>query len=61
MRVRVADKRRAHEIIATSDDRGFSLTDALTYAVMVRVSINHAFTFDRHSGQLGFIEFEQPA
>ena len=35
-------------------DKDFSLTDAISFAVMERLQITQAFTFDRHFAQYGF-------
>lgn len=53
-RVRLGDEQRAREIILTYDDKDFSLTDATSFAVMERLGIGTAFTFDRHFAQFGF-------
>ncbi len=37
-----------------SADQGVSFTDALSFAVMRRLSIGRAFTFDRHLALAGF-------
>ena len=52
-RVTVADEQRALAIIFQYTDKGFSLTDATSFAVMVRLGITHALTFDRHFAQYG--------
>jgi uncharacterized protein len=49
-----ADERRAREIIFTHDDKDYSFTDATSFAVMERLRIGAAFTFDRHFVQYGF-------
>ena len=54
VRVSAADERRAREIIMTHDDKDYSLTDATSVAVMERLHIGEAFTFDRHFAQFGF-------
>lgn len=54
VRVSAADERRAREIIHGYSDKDFSLTDALSFAVMERLRIGHAFTFDRRFAQYGF-------
>ncbi len=54
VRVGVEDETRAREILTQNDDKDFSLTDALSFAVTERLQIGHAFTFDRHFAQYGF-------
>ena len=54
VRVSAADERRAREIITVYDDRDYSLIDATSFAVMERLRIRTAFTFDRHFAQYGF-------
>lgn len=58
VRVSAADERRAREIITTYQDKDFSLTDATSFAIMERLRIGHAFTFDRHFTQYGFTVLE---
>jgi predicted nucleic acid-binding protein len=48
--VRPADVERAKAIIYQYTDKDFSLTDATSFAVMERLRIPFAFTFDRHFG-----------
>jgi predicted nucleic acid-binding protein len=48
------DERRAREIIFAHNDKDYSLTDATSFAVMERLRIGTAFTFDRHFVQYGF-------
>jgi predicted nucleic acid-binding protein len=48
-----ADLRRAHEIVRQYDDKDFSLTDATSFAIMERLSIRYAFTFDSDFSQYG--------
>jgi predicted nucleic acid-binding protein len=55
IRVNVADEARAREIIHQYQDKDFSLTDATSFAVMERLGIAHAFTFDHNFAQYGFI------
>lgn len=54
IRVSAADELRAREIITVHDDKDYSLTDATSFAVMERLHIGTAFTFDRHFAQFGF-------
>lgn len=53
IRASAADERRAREIIFRYDDKDFSLTDAISFAVIERLGITQAFTFDRHFAQYG--------
>jgi predicted nucleic acid-binding protein len=54
MWVTPADVQRAKAIIYQYDDKDFSLTDATSFAVMERIRVPSAFTFDRHFAQYGF-------
>ena len=54
IRVSAADERRAREIIAQYQDKDFSLTDAASFAVMERLGIRYAFSFDRDFAQYGW-------
>ena len=49
-----ADVERAKAIIYQYTDKDFSLTDAASFAVMERLRVSSAFTFDRHFAQYGF-------
>ena len=53
-RVSVGDELRAREIIFSHADKTYTLTDATSFAVMERLGIATAFTFDRHFAQYGF-------
>lgn len=53
-RVTELDENRAIEIIRTYIDKDFSYTDATSFAVMERLGIRRALTFDRHFEQFGF-------
>jgi len=46
-------ERRAREILVQYDDKAFSLADAVIFAVMERLRIPAAFTFDRNFVQFG--------
>ncbi len=54
VRVSLRDERQARQIIERYDDKDFSLTDATSFAVMERLRIDVAFTFDRNFAQYGF-------
>lgn len=49
------DEQRAKAIVLQYDDKDFSLTDAISFAVMERLGITHAFTLDRHFRQYGWL------
>ena len=53
VRVTTADEELARQIIHQYQDKDFSLTDATSFAVMERLHIPHAFTFDRNFAQYG--------
>ena len=54
VRVRERDEQRAEEILAQYQDKTFSLTDALSFAVMERLGIQAALSLDRHFAQFGW-------
>lgn len=54
VRVSATDERRAREIIGSHVDKDYTLTDATSFAVMERLRIGEAFTFDHHFAQFGF-------
>ena len=54
MRVSQDDETRARQIITQYDDKNFSLTDASSFAIMDRLEITQAFTFDANFSQFGF-------
>jgi predicted nucleic acid-binding protein len=56
VRVRASDEARAKQIIFQYTDKDFSFTDAISFAVMERLGITRAFTFDRHFAQYGFTQ-----
>lgn len=55
VRVSENDERQARHILEQYDDKDFSLTDATSFALMERLGITRAFTFDRHFAQYGFL------
>ena len=55
VRVNARDERRARDTIAQYSDKDYSLTDAMSFAVMERLGIGAAFTLDDHFVQHGFL------
>lgn len=53
-RVTERDERRARAILLHQRDKSCSYVDATSFAVMERVEVKDAFTFDRHFTQYGF-------
>ena len=53
VRLSARDERRAREILSRYDDKDFSFTDATSFAVMERLRISVAFTFDLDFQQFG--------
>jgi predicted nucleic acid-binding protein len=53
-RVSEADERVAWQIILRYRDKGFSYVDATSFAVMERLGISDAFSFDGHFEQYSF-------
>ena len=49
-----ADEQRARAILRRYDDKDFSLTDAISFAIMERLGISQAFSFDSDFAQYGF-------
>ncbi len=56
VRVRARDEEQAKEIIFRYTDKDFSFADALSFAVMERLGISRAFTFDSDLAQYGFTQ-----
>ncbi len=54
VRVSARDEARGQQIIFQYSDKDFSLTDATSFAVMERLRIGTAFSYDRHFAQYGF-------
>lgn len=54
VRIAEEDENRAIDILTRNTDKDFSYTDATSFAVMERLGIEMAFTFDHHFGQYGF-------
>ena len=55
VRVSLRDEHRARDIIRAYDDKTFSLSDATSFAVMERLRISQAFSFDADFRQFGFV------
>jgi uncharacterized protein len=53
VRVSQQDEQQAQEIIFRYDDKNFSYTDSTSFAVMERLGIGPAFTFDHNFAQYG--------
>ena len=55
MRVTPQDERRAREILTRYTDKAFSFTDATSFALMERLGISYAFSFDSDFRQYGMM------
>jgi predicted nucleic acid-binding protein len=53
LRANLADELRARDIVSRFADHQYSLTDAISFAVMDRLGIRRAFTFDDHFARYG--------
>ena len=49
-----SDEQHARDIIRRCTDKGYSYTDATSFAVMERLGLVRVFSFDRHFKQYGF-------
>ena len=54
VRVKEEDEAKAREILRQHTDKGYSLLDATSFAVMRRLGIDSALSFDRHFVQFGW-------
>ena len=54
-RISSEDEERAFRILKTSQDKSYSYTDATSFALIERLSIPFAFSFDKHFSQYGLI------
>jgi predicted nucleic acid-binding protein len=54
IRASEADDQRARDLLRRYDDKDFSLTDATSFAVMERLGLRQAFSFDSDFAQYGF-------
>lgn len=59
IRVTAADEVQALALIARYEDKDFSLTDAISFVIMERLQITHAFSFDDDFHQYGFISLSR--
>jgi predicted nucleic acid-binding protein len=60
VRATEADERRALTILTRYQDKAFSFTDATSFAVMERLRIQYAFSFDTDFQQYGWIVLQPP-
>lgn len=54
VRARASDEQRAQEILFRYTDKAWSFADATSFAIMERLDIRYAFTFDSDFAQYGF-------
>jgi len=54
VRAEAADEAAARSIIYRYADKDFSLTDAISFAIMARLGLGQAFTYDKHFEQYGW-------
>lgn len=54
IRITEDDEKRGKAIIQQYHDKDFSLADAISFAIMERLGLRHAFTFDDHFRRYGF-------
>jgi predicted nucleic acid-binding protein len=53
VRALLSEEERAREILARHTDKGWSLCDAISFAVLETRDVSRAFTFDHHFRQYG--------
>lgn len=58
IRATEGDESRAREIIRRFQDKPYSLTNAISFAVMQRLHLETAWTFDHHFEEMGFARIE---
>ncbi len=56
IRATEADERRGREIVVQQRDKDYSLVDAISFAVMERLHLRLAWTYDHHFHQFGFTQ-----
>jgi predicted nucleic acid-binding protein len=59
IRARASDEERAKHILFQYTDKDFSFADCVSFAVMERLAIRLAFSFDRDFAQYGFTVLPQ--
>src|SRR5260221_13983181 len=58
VRATEGDETRAREILRHNQDKQYSYVDAISFAVMQRLHIRLAWTYDQHFAQFGFSQVE---
>jgi uncharacterized protein len=51
-----ADVRQTWQVFQQFSDKGWSFTDCRSRVVMIKLGLTHAFTFDHHFRQFGFVD-----
>jgi predicted nucleic acid-binding protein len=54
VRAEATDEVAARSIIYRHADKDFSLTGAISFAIMARLGLSQAFTFDKHFERYGW-------
>lgn len=54
VRATEADERRGRDIVAQQSDKDYSLVDTISFAIMERLHLRLAWTYDHHFHQFGF-------
>jgi uncharacterized protein len=49
------DAAKAWDVFVKFEDKLWSFTDCVSYAVMKRLGVNQAYSLDEHFGQFGFV------
>jgi len=60
VRLTASDEARAEQLLRQYDDKRFSYTDATSFAVMERLGIEAAFTFDKNFTEYGRVQVLTP-
>lgn len=56
IRATEADERRGREIVVQQRDKDYSLVDTVSFAIMERLHLRLAWTYDHHFHQFGFTQ-----